>query len=141
MTPVHILSLGAGVQSSTLALMAAAGEITPMPECAIFADTQAEPSSVYAWLDWLEKQLPFPVYRVTFGSLLGKSLIVRTSKKTGNKYIKHTPPAYISDGIKTGLLMRQCTVDSKIDIIHRKIRELRQKRPVIQCSPLPNFIR
>ena len=28
--PIHILSLGAGVQSSTLALMAAAGEVTPM---------------------------------------------------------------------------------------------------------------
>lgn len=60
----HIISLGAGVQSSTMALMAAAGEITPMPDCAIFADTQAEPKSVYKWLDWLEGQLPFPVIRV-----------------------------------------------------------------------------
>jgi 3'-phosphoadenosine 5'-phosphosulfate sulfotransferase (PAPS reductase)/FAD synthetase len=59
------LSLGAGVQSSTLALMAARGEIGPMPKAAIFADTQAEPESVYRWLDWLEKQLPFPVHRVT----------------------------------------------------------------------------
>jgi len=33
----HVISLGAGVQSSTMALMAAAGEITPMPDCAIFA--------------------------------------------------------------------------------------------------------
>jgi hypothetical protein len=49
----HYLSLGAGVQSSTLALMAAHGEITPMPVAAIFADTQAEPASVYRWLDWL----------------------------------------------------------------------------------------
>ena len=39
----HILSLGAGVQSSTMALMAAKGEITPMPTAAIFSDTQAEP--------------------------------------------------------------------------------------------------
>jgi 3'-phosphoadenosine 5'-phosphosulfate sulfotransferase (PAPS reductase)/FAD synthetase len=67
MEPIHILSLGAGVQSSTLALMAAAGEVTPMPAAAIFADTQDEPASVYRWLDWLEKQLPFPVYRVTAG--------------------------------------------------------------------------
>ena len=51
----HVLSLGAGVQSSTLALMAAAGEVTPMPDAAIFADTQAEPAGVYRWLDWLEK--------------------------------------------------------------------------------------
>ena len=65
----HFISLGAGVQSSAMAFMAAHGEITPMPEAAIFADTQAEPQSVYDWLDWLEKQLPFPVYRVTKGDL------------------------------------------------------------------------
>ena len=47
------VSLGAGVQSSAMALMAAAGEISPMPRAAIFADTQAEPDSVYRWLDWL----------------------------------------------------------------------------------------
>ena len=70
----HIISLGAGVQSSTMALMAAAGEITPMPDAAIFADTQNEPSSVYTWLDWLEKRLPFPVRRVSKGNLRKKAL-------------------------------------------------------------------
>jgi len=49
---LNIISLGAGVQSSTMALMAAHGEITPMPDCAIFADTQAEPKVVYTWLSW-----------------------------------------------------------------------------------------
>ena len=43
--PIHIITLGAGVQSSTMALMAAHGEITPMPKCAIFADTQDEPQN------------------------------------------------------------------------------------------------
>lgn len=37
---MNIISLGAGVQSSTMALMEKHGEITPMPDCAIFADTQ-----------------------------------------------------------------------------------------------------
>src|SRR5688572_3380034 len=37
---MEIISLGAGVQSSTMALMAAHGEIQPMPDAAIFADTQ-----------------------------------------------------------------------------------------------------
>lgn len=32
---LRALSLGAGVQSTTLALMAAHGEIRPMPDCAI----------------------------------------------------------------------------------------------------------
>jgi hypothetical protein len=42
-----VLSLGAGVQSTTLALMAAHGEVGPMPDCAIFADTCWEPKAVY----------------------------------------------------------------------------------------------
>ena len=54
----NIISLGAGVQSSVMALMAAKGEITPMPDCAIFADTGWEPKRVYEWLDWLEDERP-----------------------------------------------------------------------------------
>ena len=81
-----ILSLGAGVQSSTLALMAAKGEIKPMPDCAIFADTGAEPQGVYDYLDWLEKQLPFPVHRV----MEGKGLKVKL-----NKSIKENSPNFV----------------------------------------------
>ena len=81
----NVISLGAGVQSSTMALMAARGLITPMPDAAIFADTQDEPASVYRWLDWLEKQLPFPVNRVTRGRLSTAALEMRISK-AGVKY-------------------------------------------------------
>ncbi|MEO3434477.1 hypothetical protein [Inquilinus sp. CAU 1745] len=42
---LRVLSLGAGVQSTTLALMAAHGEIEPMPDCGIFADTGWEPQA------------------------------------------------------------------------------------------------
>jgi hypothetical protein len=48
-----------------------------MPDGAIFADIQAEPASVYKWLDWLETQLPFPLYRVTKGSLSEAALDLR----------------------------------------------------------------
>ena len=40
-TPYNIISFGAGVQSSTMALMAAKGLIGPMPDAAIFADVQS----------------------------------------------------------------------------------------------------
>lgn len=43
------LLLGAGVQSTTLALLACEGEL-PKPDVAIFADTQREPAEVYAHL-------------------------------------------------------------------------------------------
>ncbi len=45
---LRVLRLGAGVQSTTLALMTAHGVVGPMPDCAIFADTGWEPASVYA---------------------------------------------------------------------------------------------
>lgn len=43
---IRVLSLGAGVQSSTLALMIARGELPPV-DCAIFSDTGWEPKAVY----------------------------------------------------------------------------------------------
>ena len=43
---LRVISLGAGVQSSVMALLAARGEIGPMPDAAIFADTQWEPAAV-----------------------------------------------------------------------------------------------
>lgn len=127
-----IISLGAGVQSSGLALMAAQGLITPMPDCAIFADTQDEPPSVYVWLDWLEKQLPFPVYRVTTGRLSERALRVCTSKKTGLTYLKHSIPVFMfkGEGMKRGIMPRHCTADFKLTPIFRQVRQLYGRKPV-----------
>ena len=86
----NVLSLGAGVQSSTLAMMYAKKELSPMPDFAVFADTEGEPKAVYEWLNWLEKQLPFKVYRVSKGNLQENSLIIKTSKKSGNTYLPST---------------------------------------------------
>ncbi len=121
----HYLSLGAGVQSSTLALMAAAGEITPMPIAAIFADTQAEPPEVYRWLDWLEKQLPFPVHRVTAGDLERAVLTPHVSAK-GVTYCKAAIPFHTrsDDGTKGQIRQRKCTSDYKIKPIMRAVRRL-----------------
>lgn len=122
-----VLSLGAGWQSSTVALMASFGEITPMPDCAIFADTQAEPKAVYEWLDFLCKQLPFPVHRVTQGNLRE---IIMKPRKTG--VYPHMPlPVYSlkPSGQAGGLLNRSCTRDYKIIPINRKLREVIGLKP------------
>tara|TARA_Y100000310_G_scaffold174058_1_gene174178 strand:+ start:1068 stop:1460 length:393 start_codon:yes stop_codon:yes gene_type:complete len=68
---LHVISLGAGVQSTTMALMAAHGEITPMPSAAIFSDTGWEPAGVYNHLKWLMSGnvLPFPVHIVNNGNI------------------------------------------------------------------------
>jgi hypothetical protein len=122
---MNIISLGAGVQSSTMALMAAHGEIGPMPDCAIFADTQDEPAEVYTWLKYLTDHLPFPVHIVTKGSLSEKATTIIKSKKSGKLYMKGMIPAFVLavDGTK-GLLGRTCTSDYKIAPVHAKIREL-----------------
>lgn len=119
---LRALSLGAGVQSTTMALMAARGEIGPMPDCAIFADTQWEPKRVYQHLDWLETQLPFPVYRVTHDNLrenIGTEVATR-------QYLRTDIPAFVKnpDGSAGGLINRTCTRDYKIRPIIRKVREL-----------------
>jgi hypothetical protein len=118
---LRVISLGAGVQSTTMALMAAHGEIGPMPDCAIFADTGWEPRKVYQHLAWLERRLPFPVYRVSAGNLAEHV----AAERPKGKFLKVDIPAYIHDGGKlVGLANRSCTRDFKIDPIRKKVREL-----------------
>lgn len=130
---MNILSLGAGVQSSALALMAAQGEIVPMPDYAIFADTGNEPESVYKWLAWLEKRLPFPVQKVSKGNLGEISLEIKRSK-FGNNYTKGSIPAFIIDanGSK-GILKRQCTTHFKIGVIHQATRKIIGRKRDAKC--------
>ena len=68
---LRVLSLGAGVQSTTLARMATHGEIGPMPDCAIFSDTGWEPTAVYEHLAWLMSPhvLTFPIHIVSAGNI------------------------------------------------------------------------
>jgi hypothetical protein len=80
---MKILSLGAGVQSTTLLLMACEGELKV--DRAIFADTQNEPVKVYDHLQWLTGQatkVGIPVDIVTAGSL-GDS-ILDTEKRSSS---------------------------------------------------------
>lgn len=126
---LRTLSLGAGVQSSTLALMAAVGEIEP-PDCAIFADTGWEPKAVYAHLTWLETQLPFPVHRVSAGNFREDAVRLATHGKQGAHGSRAQPPFHMR--LKNGdpaMSARQCTRDYKVAPIRRKQRELLGLRP------------
>lgn len=67
----RVLSLGAGVQSTVLALMACSGEL-PGLEHAIFADTGYEPPAVYEQVDRLQVEFDragIPLHRVSSGNL------------------------------------------------------------------------
>ena len=120
----NVISLGAGVQSSAMALMASRGELLGIEvDFAIFADTQDESKKVYEWLDWLEKQLSFPVYRVTKGKLSEHVLKMRT-KKNGAVYSKSDVPFYTlgEDGREGMIPFRTCTADFKIQPILKELR-------------------
>ena len=116
-----VISLGAGVQSSVMALMAAEGLIKPMPDYAIFADTGWEPRAVYEHLAWLETQLPFPVHRVQKRNL--RDDIIAGVNHTGHAF--HSIPVFVRsiDGA-TGVAKRQCTTDYKLEPIYTGLRDL-----------------
>ena len=116
MANLKVLSLGAGVQSTTIALMVGAGEIEP-PDVAIFADTGWEPTAVYDHLDWLEGQpLPFPIHRVETANIA--QAIIERNHFTGI-------PWHIvkEDGTPT-VGRRACTNEFKLKPIAREVRRL-----------------
>lgn len=119
MTDLRLLSLGAGVQSTTLALMAAKGRLARL-DGAIFADTGWEPRRVYEHLDRLEKVLTdagIPLYRVSQGDLR-RDAIDPQHRYASIPYFVRNP-----DGSE-GMGRRQCTSEYKLAPIGRKVREL-----------------
>ncbi len=119
MTSLRLLSLGAGVQSTTLALMAADGTL-PGLDGAIFADTGWEPARVYKHLDRLATVLTgagIPLYRVSSGNLRADA-IDPAHRYASVPYFVRNP-----DGTD-GMGRRQCTSEYKLAPITRKVREL-----------------
>jgi hypothetical protein len=157
---VSILNLGAGVQSTTLYLMAEAnwkahraGLPLPFPEVglidvSIFADTQDEPEDVYKHLRWLRRKARHwkPNLWHKFTDWLfrrkGPPILVRTKGKlsddlkrgvnsTGQRVA--SIPAYTKGdepNARIGRVRRQCTKEYKIEVIERCIR-----REIIGLKP------
>ena len=118
--PLKILSLGWGVQSWTLAAMAALGEI-PMPEFAVHADTSHENSGTYAhakkWTPWLEDH----GVKVITVSASGSRIGAVSDDSTKAVMI----PAFTTNlQGDAGQIRRQCTANWKIAPIRRFIREV-----------------
>ena len=123
---MRVISLGAGVQSTTMALMAAHGEIGPMPDCAIFADTGWEPASVYEHLGRLQAALPFPVYRVTAGNLRADVL---ARSKTAAGRVAAVPWFMRMPNGDDAMGRRQCTKEYKLRPIQREVVRQMGGRP------------
>ena len=117
----RVLSLGAGVQSTCVYLMVMAGEI-PTIDCAVFADTGDEPDEVYRHLDWL-RGLGGPKIHIVKASetSLGDSLL-KGQNSTGQSFA--SIPAFTAkdEGVKMGIVRRQCTSEYKLKPIERFVR-------------------
>ena len=135
---LRVLSLGAGVQSSTVLLMSCIGEL-PKLDAAVFADTGWEPQAVYRHLEWLEGiagEHGIPVHRVSVGNIKEDALRYQVAYKgpeSGRQLQKGitedgrtrwgSMPYFIlnPDGSK-GMIKRQCTSEYKIVPIERFIK-------------------
>lgn len=115
--PLKILSLGWGVQSWTLAAMAALGEI-PRPDYAVHADTTHEMAGTYAhaekWTPWLLEH--------------GIKVVTVTADNTNVVSLDGKPmmPAFGNrgDSGRGGQIRRRCTNDWKIRPIRKFVRRI-----------------
>lgn len=127
---IEVLSLGAGVQSSTVMLMSCLS-ILPKLDAAIFADTQWEPKSVYHHLEYLQQQAKnanIPLLIRTRGDLRADAIEFRRNggKGSGGKGHRRfaSMPLFVKNPDGTvGMINRQCTTEYKIEVIEKTIRQ------------------
>ena len=116
MNKLAYLSLGGGLQSSTIVEMIVEKEL-PLVKAAIFADTLDEPGYVYEQIKYLEKRLEtvdIPLVVVNNGDIYKDTI----------SGVKRVPsiPVFTEGDEKTGRMMRQCTYEYKIVPIEKWIR-------------------
>lgn len=130
----RVLSLGAGVQSTTLALMAAHGHFGPL-DCAMFADTCWEPAAVYEHLRWLMSPNVPPF---SGPCRLGRKPARKSPHAADGKRWASIPASTRTvdrrGNVSIGIIRRQCTTTAKIEPIRRKVRELAGTRRSIPSS-------
>lgn len=116
------LSLGAGVQSTTLYLLADQGELGEKPDVAIFADTKAEPPWVYDNLERLKAGGTIPIDIVSAGDL-GSSIRAAADPTCDKRFV--TIPFWVLGENGRGVPgRRQCTREYKIEPIKAHARKL-----------------
>lgn len=106
---MRVLSLGWGVQSTTLAVMAALGDIEPL--IAVHADTRHERSGTY---EYAKRMTPWLTARG-----LQVETVMADATPLADKWGGVSVPAFGDEG---GQIKRQCTYDWKIAPIRRWIR-------------------
>lgn len=146
MSIINILSLGAGVQSTTVYLMSLYGVIPPYDHV-IFADTGWEPTGVYEHLEKLKAEgakYGSEITVVSAGNIredhlapAGEHLFIRNPRKhpefLGKQrtfipfFVQSEPTADNTSG--KGKTFRTCTKTYKIEPVEKRIREILGLKP------------
>ena len=119
---LRVLSLGAGVQSSTVLFKMLDQEIKPA-DIAIFADTGNEPKEVYVWLDYLKDLMKDKIDFYVVRNEENTGHIIDDYKSASGRH--SLIPLHIkrADGT-TSINMRTCTAEYKIKPLQRKVKEI-----------------
>lgn len=135
---MKILSCGAGMQSTALALMACANKLirdkrieaekfefkytekVPIYDAILFCDLGLEPAWVYSQVYFIQQACEWagiPFY------ILESNLYKDYLKDFGNKRVVSIPFWSVDERGKKGKMMRNCTLDYKISIMQKFVRQ------------------
>jgi len=110
------LSLGGGLQSSTIVEMMVEGELSPV-DLVLFADTGDEPDYVYSQVGYLKGRLQLinvPLEIVSIGDM------IKHYHEPWRRFA--TLPVFTKLGDNIGKMPRHCTHDYKINPIEKRVR-------------------
>lgn len=149
--PLKFLSLGGGVQSSVMLMMAIHGQLE-RPDHVLFADTGWDGRKTMDHVDWCEMQClraGLPFHRVSAGNIRDDMVLARTAdsgeyarqSRTDRKLGRWASmPLFVDTGAPVaGRIRRQCTSEYKLNPLRAKQRELlgyqpRQRIPPASCE-------
>lgn len=119
---MNVVSLGVGVQSSCLALMACRGEIQPKPDLVVFSDPGWEEEETYEYAEWLKKEIESHGIDViyTSGGNIKEDLLKAAADGTR---MASLPFFTQTKSGEIGMVMRQCTMEYKVQPVRRAIKE------------------
>jgi hypothetical protein len=124
---INVISLGAGKQSSYMLLNALENKFKYKPDIAIFSDTGCEPQYVYDYLDWLtyyvKDKYNFIIIKVKRGNLMQDMIDYINGKRSRASSL----PFFSENGAP---IMRQCTLDYKIQPLRKYIQKIRGRSNV-----------
>lgn len=117
------VSYGGGTESSVLLLMAARGEIEPMPDCAVWADTGNEPESTHRMVAYMQVEMPFPVIAVSAMRPILSAFAAGVSSR-GHPSGGPVPLFTLDANGERGMTRRFCTREFKLEPLRQVWRSL-----------------